>query len=189
MPVIARHSTDTCLMRAWHAHAPELRAWVVSRLPSDEEADDFMQDLFLKSLRRQAHFCNLENARAWLFTSARNQLIDRYRLHRDHLELPPDLAEEREELAAVDLLSICLSKNLGNLRPDERDVLTACDLDGQKQADYAREHALTLPAVKARLRRARQRLQAHLLDNCQVRFDTGTGQVCCFSRLDEAQGL
>jgi RNA polymerase sigma-70 factor, ECF subfamily len=189
MPKTNTHYPDTCLMRAWQNHSSELRAWVVHRLPADEDADDFMQDLFLKSLRRQAHFCTLENARAWLFTAARNQLIDRFRLRREHLELPPDLIADHEESAAVDLLSACLPVALERLTPSEREVLTACDLDGQKQADYACEHDLTLPAVKARLRRARQHLKACLLDNCQVRFDTDTGQICCFARLDEVQGM
>lgn len=182
-------SPDTCLMRAWLTHSSELRAWVVRRLPADEDADDFMQDLFLKSLRRRAHFCTLENARAWMFSVARNQLTDQFRLRREHLVLPPDLVADHEEPVAVDLLSICLPKNLNKLSPDQRDVLKSCDLDGQKQVDYAREHGLTLSAVKARLRRARQRLQSCLLDNCQVHFDADTGQVCCFSRLDEKQDI
>lgn len=176
-------------MRAWRNHSSEVRAWVMFRLPTDEDADDFMQDLFLKSLRRQSHFCTLENARAWLFTAARNQLIDRFRLRREHLELPSDPVADHEESAAVDLLSVCLPVALEKLTPSEREVLRACDLDGQKQANFARAHGLTLPAVKARLRRARQRLQACLLDNCQVRFDADTGQICCFARLDEVQSM
>lgn len=180
-------SSASCLMHAWQTHASELRAWVVRRLPSDEDADDFMQELFLKSLRRQTRFCTLDNARAWLFTTARNQLVDHFRLRREHLELPPDLAADLEEPLAVDLLSVCLPSALEKLTASERHVLTACDLEGNKQAEYARAHELTLSAVKARLRRARQRLQASLLEDCQVRFDAETGQMCCFVGLDEAQ--
>ncbi len=189
MPKIEQRSSESCLIHAWQAHSVELRAWIVRRLPANEDADDFMQELFLKSLRRQTHFCTLDNARAWLFTTARNQLVDHFRLRREHLELPPDLVVDEEEPAAVDLLSACLPQALDKLTPNEREVLTACDLEGRKQAAYARSHNLTLPAVKARLRRARQRLQACLLEDCQVRFDADTGQICCFARLDEAQNM
>ena len=180
-------ATVACLMRAWQTHSSELRAWAVRRLPADEDADDFMQELFLKSLRRRTHFCTLDNARAWLFTTARNQLVDQFRLRREHLELPPDLAADQEVPPAVDLLSVCLPSALEKLTASERQILTACDLEDHKQAEYARAHDLTLPAVKARLRRARQRLQASLLEDCQVRFDADTGQICCFVGLDEAQ--
>ncbi|MEJ2480343.1 MAG: sigma-70 family RNA polymerase sigma factor [Acidihalobacter sp.] len=176
-------------MRAWQTHSSELRAWVVRRLPPGEDADDFMQELFLKSLRRQARFCTLDNARAWLFTTARNQLVDHFRLRREHLELPSDLTADQEEPSAVDLLSVCLPSILDKLTAGERQVLTACDLDGHKQAEYARVHDLSLSAVKARLRRARQHLQALLLEDCQVRFDADTGQICCFADLDEAQSM
>jgi len=37
---------------------------------------------------------------------------------------------------------------------------------------------MSLPAVKSRLLRARQRLRQQLVEHFQVRFDAG-GKVCC----------
>jgi len=60
-----------CLTSAWTLHAGELRGWLRHRVGDDALADDLLQDLFLKALRQGERFCDLHNARAWLFEVAR----------------------------------------------------------------------------------------------------------------------
>jgi RNA polymerase sigma-70 factor (ECF subfamily) len=60
---------------------------------------------------------------------------------------------------------------LAELAPEDRDVLLACDLQGMRQADYARTRGLGLSAAKSRLLRARLRLKSHMAEVCQVRLD------------------
>jgi RNA polymerase sigma-70 factor (ECF subfamily) len=168
-----------CLMTAWHRHEAELRAWLRGRLGNKHDADDMLQDLFLKSLRQDKKFCEIANARAWLFEVARNALADRLRLKREQVELPDDLAAEHDEPIPVDSLAQCLPRALAELTEPDRDALTLCDLGDMSQADYAKLRGLSLPGAKSRLQRARKRLRAHLTGVCQVRFDA-TGKVCCF---------
>ena len=61
-------------------HAPELRGWLRHRTCNAALADDLLQDLFLKALRQGNRFCELTNARAWLFEVARNLLADHLRV-------------------------------------------------------------------------------------------------------------
>ncbi|WP_295612958.1 hypothetical protein [uncultured Lamprocystis sp.] len=56
----------TCLMIAWGQHERELRASLVRRLGDAREADDSLQDLFIKALGRSRQFCEMVNSRAWL---------------------------------------------------------------------------------------------------------------------------
>lgn len=168
-----------CLMRAWHRHEAELRAWLQGRLGNPHDAEDLLQELFLKALRQDRRFCELTNARAWLFEVARNALSDRLRLKKEQVELPEDLAAEVEEPAAVDSLAACLPRALSELDEEDREALTLCDLEGISQAEFARIKGLTLPGAKSRVQRARKRLREHLTNACQVRFDE-TGKVCCF---------
>ncbi len=145
-----------------------------------------LQALFLKLLRPQIRFCDLDNSRAWLFTVARNLLADHLRLRRDYIELPPDLEAVDEAPAPVDLLSACLPRALADLKPAEQDIIQACDLDGLTQSEYARRYGLSLSAAKSRLLRARKRLKTRLVENCRVRLDSDSRQVCCFIRRGPA---
>jgi len=168
-----------CLTTAWTAHAPELRGWLRHRTGNTALADDLLQDLFLKALRQGERFCELNNARAWLFEVARNLLADQLRVAHHTVELPEDLVAQTEDMDTVDTLSGCLPRVLSELSPDDRDAITLCDLQGMAQADYARAKGLSLSAAKSRLQRARVKLRTQMSQACQVQLSE-SGQVTDF---------
>ena len=168
-----------CLTSAWAAHSGELRGWLRQRVSSPAEADDLLQDLFIKALRQGERFCDLHNARAWLFEVARNSLTDHLRVQRNTVEVPDDLAHPVDDVDTVDVLTACLPRVLSELSAPDREAITACDLQGMSQADFAAAHGLTLSAAKSRLQRARVRLKAHMSVACQVSVDDG-GRVADF---------
>jgi RNA polymerase sigma-70 factor (ECF subfamily) len=168
-----------CLMRAWDSHEAELRGWLRGRLGNAHDAEDLLQDLFLKALRQDRKFCEIANARAWLFEVARNAVTDRMRLKKEQVELPDDLAADHDEPAAVASLAACLPRALSELPEEDREAITRCDLEGMTQEDYAHLKGLTLPGAKSRVQRARKRLREHLTEACQVKFDAA-GKACCF---------
>jgi RNA polymerase sigma-70 factor (ECF subfamily) len=171
--------STNCLTSAWRAHEPELRGWLRHRLRNPAEADDLLQDLFLKALRQGERFCSVQNARAWLFEVARNTLADHLRVARTTVELPEDLAAPAEQTDTVDTLTACLPRVLSELSAEDREAITLCDLQGMAQADYARQKNLSLSAAKSRIQRARLRLRQRMTEGCQVQLDA-TGRVSDF---------
>jgi RNA polymerase sigma-70 factor, ECF subfamily len=168
-----------CIMTAWHEHEAELRGWLRRRMANSVDAEDVLQDVFLKAMRQGERFCAIVDARAWLYEVARNTLADRLRLARTTVELPEDLRAETEEAAAVDSLAVCLPRVLSELNSEDREAITLCDLEGLTQEEYARRKGLSLPGAKSRVQRARKRLRERLTQACQVRLDAA-GQVSDF---------
>jgi RNA polymerase sigma-70 factor (ECF subfamily) len=168
-----------CLMTAWHQHESELRGWLRHRIGNGVDAEDLLQDVFLKAMRQGERFCAIVDARAWLYEVARNALADRLRLARNTVELPEDLSADTGEVAAIDSLAACLPRVLSELSPEDREAITLCDLERLPQEEYARRKGLSLPGAKSRVQRARKRLRERLTQACQVRLDA-TGQVSDF---------
>ena len=168
-----------CLMTAWHQHEAELRGWLRHRLRNTVDAEDLLQDVFLKAMRQGERFCAITNARAWLYEVARNALADRLRLARNTVELPEDISADLDEAAAVDSLAACLPRVLSELSPEDREAITLCDLERLPQEEYARRKGLSLPGAKSRVQRARKRLREQLTLSCQVSLDAA-GQVSDF---------
>jgi RNA polymerase sigma-70 factor (ECF subfamily) len=166
-------------MTAWHENEAELRGWLRHRLGNPVDAEDVLQDLFVKAMRQGERFCAIENARAWLFAVARNAVADRLRVRREMIELPAGLVAETAEVATVDSLVACLPRVLSELSPEDREAITLCDLEGLSQDEYARRKGLSLPGAKSRIQRARKRLREQISRSCQVRLDA-TGQVSDF---------
>ena len=161
----------SCVLESWRAHENELRNYLRHRVADSYLAEDLLQDVFVKAMRQGSGFCDLDNQRAWLYQVARNALVDHQRLHRATVELPEDIPQTIEQADPVVTLSACVGRVLSELAAEDRDIIEQCDLNGMKQQDYARVHDLTLPAVKSRLLRARQRMRDTLSTNCKVQFD------------------
>ena len=79
---------ETCLQRAWSAHRAELLNFLRHRLQHTADAEDVLQEVFVKSLGQSQQFCTLNSPRAWLFHVARNALADRLRVARSLIALP-----------------------------------------------------------------------------------------------------
>ena len=176
-------ASQNCHDRAWQQYQGEILGFLEHRAGNVAEADDLLQEVFLKVLLQGKSFCELDNPRAWLFRVARNLIIDRRRLSqtREPLQpLPDDLSSPPlAEIEPVDLLSHCLPSVLSKLSAKDREAIALCDLQGVSMGDYARQLGLSLPAAKSRLQRARLRLRSHLAKSCRVSYD-GAGKLCCF---------
>lgn len=172
-----------CVLQAWQRHEAELHGFLRQRLGRPEEAEDLLQDVFLKALRQGKGFCEIANARAWLFQVARHALIDRHRTAHPTTELPDDLTTspaETEEAEAVEALAACLPRVLSELPAADRIAIELCDIEGLTQQAFADRLGLSLPAAKSRIQRARTRLRARMTEACKVRFDAA-GKVCCYT--------
>lgn len=173
-----------CVLRAWQAHERELLGFLILRTQDRFAAEDLLQEVFLKAMRQGQGFCSLDNPRAWLFQVARHALIDAARLAKSHVELSEALIESLPagpadaERSPLDELDACIEHHLAALEAEQRQIIAACDLQGQTVKSYAHSNGLTLAAAKSRLLRARQRLRDRLVRHCEVRFDDA-GQVCC----------
>lgn len=164
--------TPPCLFTAWSACQHELLGFLRHRLGRPEDAEDLLQEVFIKALRQSSRFCAIENPRAWFFHVARNALADRLRVAHTMIELPEDIPAPVSELApVVDELTQCLPRVLSELSSDDRLAISLCDIEGQPQQALAEHLGITLSGAKSRLQRARRRLKERMENACQVHYD------------------
>lgn len=168
-----------CVLRAWNAHQAELRHFLLGQLKDQAVSDDMLQEVFLKAMREGRSFCELDNSRSWLFRVARNALTDSYRLRKNWVPVTDYLPDHRNDPAdPVAELDVCIRAALPALSREDREILEACDLGPLSQEEFAHREAISVPAAKARIRRARQRLRDQLIHRCNIALDP-SGRVCC----------
>lgn len=173
--------TPPCLIGAWEKHAGELKSYLRHRLNHVDDAEEILQEVFVKALKQSTGFCEIENPRAWLFLVAKNSLADHLRKTRDCCGLDEETpAPESEPVRMVDDLTQCLPRVLSELADADRLAILLCDIEGKSQQELADQLGVSLSGAKSRVQRARQRLKAAMEKGCQVRFDED-GAVCCFT--------
>lgn len=173
-----------CLLAAWNENEVELQGWLANKTRDPQLTEDVLQDVFIKALQHKERFCSLDDARSWLFTLAKNTLIDARRKHSPQLlaEVWPDMLSTEEQLESGPMvveLQTCMRRVLSELDDDDREVIEQCDIHRLSQKKFADQQGLTLVAVKSRIQRARRKLRANMVSACQIQFDGD--KVCCFT--------
>nr|WP_275114012.1 sigma-70 family RNA polymerase sigma factor [Psychromonas antarctica] len=156
-------------MAAWDENEQLIKNWLLKQTKNGDQAQDILQDTFIKALQNKERFCSLTHAKSWLFTIAKNSLIDSYRKTKLTVNFVP--FEPTDEPPEIVNLQQCLLRVLSELSEDDKDILDQCDIQGISQIDYAKHNELTLSATKSRIQRARQKLREQMISSCKVEFD------------------
>jgi RNA polymerase sigma-70 factor, ECF subfamily len=161
-------ATQVALMQQLHdEHAAALWGYCLRLAGQDRaRAEDLVQETMLRAWQ---HLSVLDDTsghvRAWLFTVARNLVVDQWRAHRAHAELAmadvPEIAELGDSTDDL-LLTWMVAEALAKLTPDHRAVLLACYYQGQSVAQAAQHLGVPPGTVKSRTHYALRALRLAL---------------------------
>jgi RNA polymerase sigma-70 factor (ECF subfamily) len=174
----------------WEQFGPPLRGFLARRVPAGVDADDLVQDVFLRVIRSVSSLRSTDRPEAWLFQIARNALRDalRARLRRDGRTDPldddlPAAIDALAERAAEEELAPCLTAMIDRLAEPYRTAITLTSLQGVTQADAARLAGISISGMKSRVQRGRDQLRQMLVTCCAIAVDV-RGGVSDFHRRE-----
>lgn len=136
------------------AHAESIRRYVVHLTGNASGADDIVQETLLRAWRTPKILSQApESTRSWLFTVARNLVIDEYRSARKRHEFTTDELPERAERDRTDALfeSLLVEEALGALAYEHRSVIVHSYYGGRSIAETAAVLGIPEGTVKSRL--------------------------------------
>ncbi len=167
-------STDDSDLAEFERHRPYVRAVALRMLGSGNDADDVVQEAWLRLSRAGGD--GIEDLRAWLTTVTSRVCLDMLRNRRTRREVPveidlddlfgdSDLAEPRrrpvtpeEEVLLAESVGIALHVLMGSLSPAERVAFVLHDIFGLPFGQVAEVLGRSTAAVKMLASRARNRV-------------------------------
>jgi len=160
----------------WRASSARLRGFFARHVGPDE-ADDLVQETFLRVHQHLDSLVDAPSLRAWVGRIARNVLADhaRRRATTRAEAAPEELAEPAPEPELERTVAGWLEGHMCELEPEDAAVLRQVDLQGRTQQELADALGLTLSGAKSRVQRARQKLRARLEACCSFAFDARGG--------------
>ncbi len=159
---------DIALMRRLHdEHAAALWGYCHGLTARDRgRAEDVVQETFLRAWRHREVLERSDAAvRSWLFTVARNLVIDEWRTRRSRMEFSvadvPEGGDRGDETEGL-LLSWVVAEALTSLSAEHRAVLLECYYGGRSVAEAAARLGVPEGTVKSRTHYALRALRLAL---------------------------
>jgi RNA polymerase sigma-70 factor, ECF subfamily len=193
-----RAGDEATFTRLASLHRTELKAHCYRMLGSLADAEDVVQETWLKAWRARASFEGRSSARSWLYKIATNACLDflesrKERRSGDNLvsaeatlgELPhvpwlqpyPDrLMEPDARLVSREALELGYLVALQCLPPRQRAALICCDVLEWSAKETAELLSLSVASVSSALQRARETLANEQQSGVRVRHETSPEQ-------------
>lgn len=189
---------DDHLEFLWDRYSRRLRAFIHGRVWDEAEAEDILQEVFLRVHRNLCCQTEWDKPESWIYQIARNLIIDHYRRRREMLEIPDSLPADPgggEYAVLVEdpeaELALSLKELVDELPEPYRQALILTEYQGLSQKQLAERMDISLSGAKSRVQRAREKLRDMLLSCCHFEFDR-RGRVmdyyercCCCHPVDE----
>jgi RNA polymerase sigma-70 factor (ECF subfamily) len=167
----------------WNALSCELRTFLRSRLPSEWDAEDILQDVFVRVVEKIGSLKQADRIESWVYQIARNAVADFYRRTTsrrpeavEDVVAPQTTSEDQNQNRAI---GSWLSLMVDALPEKLRDAVRLYELEGLSQVEIAERLNISLSGAKSRVQRGRQQLQLLLRRSCQFELDRRGNVIEC----------
>ena len=169
--------TDDIFEKEFFPHMQALKTFAYHLTYNDAEADDLVQETYLKAHKFILNYDRGTNAKAWLFKILKNAYINEYRkkikrptkVELEDVNIYRD-GDDQSSAGYTDLRDDIFEQTMGDevstaikMLPEEfKTVILLCDIDGFSYEEIAKILELPIGTVRSRLFRARNMLKDKL---------------------------
>jgi len=163
----------TSIYKQFHS---ELLGFVKSKIRSKEDAEDVLQNVFIRISSNVDKLNDDVKLKNWIFTITRNAIIDYYRVSATKRKVA--VVDEIDEniLNSTDPdptkgLDQCMNTMIQQLPDEYREIIIDAEMKGIKQKDLADKYGLAYPSMRSRVQRGRERLKQLFYSCCHIETD------------------
>lgn len=172
----------------WRSFYSPLRNFIIKRVKSEQDADDILQNVFMKIHANLDSLKDDQKLQAWIYQITRNSIIDYYRKEKIQLqdELPPDLPSPETSVEvneAFKEISACIRPMVQQLSNKYVHALELTEFGGYTQKQLSEELGMSISGAKSRVQRGREKLKELLLHCCNFEFDR-LGNIIDYTSLN-----
>jgi RNA polymerase sigma-70 factor, ECF subfamily len=180
---------DTCSAVApvFLAYEAQLKGFVQKRILDKDEANDILQQLYLKVYKHCEQLPEVKNMKAWLYQITRNAVYDFFRENSRYQSIADVELEELPDDTRHDVEA--LVEPLISLLPEEyAEALRLSELEGVSQKEIAERLGISYSGAKSRVQRGREKLKALFIECCHLEF-SHDGSIVSASIKDSCKPL
>jgi RNA polymerase sigma factor (sigma-70 family) len=165
---LPRELAEARFSRLYRDHEREILRYALRRSAEPQDAADIVAETFLVAWRRLGEVPIDEEARLWLYATARRVLANHQRGIGRRTRLGERLRDElRRQLPSQPTSDRPVLDALGAMADADRELLMLVGMEELSPSEAARVLGISTMAARTRLHRARRRLRARLAEESE----------------------
>ncbi|HYG96059.1 MAG TPA: RNA polymerase sigma factor [Solirubrobacterales bacterium] len=167
---LPRELAEARFSRLYRDHEREILRYALRRSAEPQDAADVVAETFLVAWRRLGEVPPGEEARLWLYATARRVLANHQRGVKRRTRLAERLRDElRRQLPLQPASDRPVLDALAGMADADRELLMLVGMEELSPSEAARVLGISTMAARTRLHRARRRLRARLAEEPEER--------------------
>lgn len=184
-----KKKSDELFEKEFFPHINALYNFAFHLTYNEDDANDLVQETYMKAYRFAHSYDEGTNAKAWLFKILKNAFINEYRkkskrpsqvdyedyIHyhdKDDTKVSNDDLDMRKDYFS-EMLGDEITRAINSLPVDFKTVILLCDIEGFTYEEIAKIIDIPIGTVRSRLHRARNMLKEKLVNYAKkMGFDT-----------------
>ncbi len=166
----------------WNDFHKELRSFIVKKVHNQSDADDILQDVFVKIIRNSDKVNQADNIRHYFYGIVKNTINDYFRNNQrtisledipelTNTEIPEFLSHEETNSLNTTISECCVKPFINKLPDNYKNALLISEFEGVSQKELARKLNISYSGAKSRVQRGKQQLKKLILDCCAYESD------------------
>lgn len=159
--------------------------FVESRVGNREDAEEILQEAFVRTAQKAGDIDEPEHAVAWFYRLLRNAIIDHYRRNaageraREAYAQKTSPSETDQDREMERVVCECVTDLVGVLKPEYSTIIRDIDLNGAEIGAVATSLGITAGNARTRLHRARRALRDEVERTCRTCATHGCIDCSC----------
>jgi RNA polymerase sigma-70 factor (ECF subfamily) len=164
-----------------------LLSFIQTKIKSKEDAEDILQNVFMKISSNLEKLSDEDKLPAWIFAITRNAIVDYYRGNASRKNVTPgdEIAHDMMDEDSSDPtkgLDQCVKTMIDLLPAEYKNIIIDSELNGTRQKDLAKKYNMPYPSMRSKVQRGRERLKQLFYNCCYIETDTHGNVLSAYSR-------
>lgn len=156
----------------WAEYQSSLKAFLHKNVNNVADVDDLLQEILIKTYQNLSTVKELTKIKPWLFQIAQRSIIDFYRTQgKTKILQEENLWYEQPSEDIHQQLSQCILPFINGLEEQDKQLLSAIEIEGISQKEYALQHNIKYSTLKSRVKKSRHTLQDLFKQCCHLSLD------------------
>jgi len=159
----------------WTGFHQELKAFIRNKVRNQADAEDILQDVFVKILSNSARVSQARHLQQYIYGIVRNAIADYFRKKKNthaFADASAELTAEESDTLNASVAECCIKPFINKLPPHYREALLLTEIQNMPQKELASRLGISYSGAKSRVQRGKEKLKDYILNCCAYESDS-----------------